>query len=895
MREQDLILDPTQYAYVQDATTGRIKVFVGPMKESLSNTDSPVVYDGNQFIHVRQAEAKKPLPVAKQGDYIILFNPGKGGNHHPGAGKREDMAELDTGKQVVIPGPDSFALWPGQTARVLQGHQLRTNEYLIAEVVDELEAQANWDKMVVKTAEGQNQDEESKAAKKLFGISADELVTGRRLIIKGTEVSFFIPPTGIRVIEGEKGDYVRDAVTLETLEYCILVDENGEKRYERGPQVVFPRATEHFVKHKDEQTSVETRKFRAIELNDGCGLYIKVVADYKDDLPLPDVGGEMLTEWAEGKELFITGKEQRIYFPRPEHASIKYAEGDGRIFAIAIPKGDGRYILDRVTGEVKLVLGPKMYLPDPRKEVVVRRVLDADTCGLWFPGNTQALGVNAQLAQQVSNVAEDQQNPVSNYVTAPDSPQQFLSEMFAASPTVGAPVRSRRRISEKAAEELLGDVITRKSDYTPPRSLVLDTKYDGAVTINVWTGYAVMVVSKVGEREVVVGPKTKLLEYDQYLERMALSTGKPKTTDVLYKTVYLRVINNKVGDVIKAETADFVPVEIKVSYRADFEGDPEKWFDSENYVKLLCDHARSLVRSEIKKMKLHEFISRAPDVVRNTLLGVQKCRLTEEAKAKAVLMEPGNQDEASANDFEYYRDGLFFPENGMRVNDVEVLATDVVDSDISELVEIQRRDIVSKQVELARDEEQLRVQIERERINRASDGAAHETWLASYALREQKREMDQALTAKQLADEEARANLLRAIESVKTEIERDKQRAYVENARESNTESERHVQALDDTQTTTVLARAEAFVKKIAAVSPDLIAALQVHGDKVLAAEMVEGLGAVAAITGDSVDGVFKKLLHGSVVGDILQSDGSGAVKGGIAKQAVERAGLRKE
>jgi hypothetical protein len=52
---------------------------------------------------------------------------------------------------------------------------------------------------------------------------------------------------------------------------------------------------------------------------------------------------------------------------------------------------------------------------------------------------------------------------------------------------------------------------------------------------------------------------------------------------------------------------------------------------------------------------------------------------------------------------------------------------------------------------------------------------------------------------------------------------------------------------------------------------------------------------AVAAITGDSVDGVFKKLLHGSVIGDILQSDGSGAVKGGIAKQAVERAGLRKE
>ena len=40
---------------------------------------------------------------------------------------------------------------------------------------------------------------------------------------------------------------MRDALTLERLEYCILVDQNGKKRYERGPQVVFPEPTEAFV------------------------------------------------------------------------------------------------------------------------------------------------------------------------------------------------------------------------------------------------------------------------------------------------------------------------------------------------------------------------------------------------------------------------------------------------------------------------------------------------------------------------------------------------------------------------------------------------------------------------------------------------------------------------
>ena len=54
----------------------------------------------------------------------------------------------------------------------------------------------------------------------------------------------------------ENGNYVREAVTLERLEYSILVDENGNKRYERGPQVVFPKPTENFYIEND------NRKFR---------------------------------------------------------------------------------------------------------------------------------------------------------------------------------------------------------------------------------------------------------------------------------------------------------------------------------------------------------------------------------------------------------------------------------------------------------------------------------------------------------------------------------------------------------------------------------------------------------------------------------------------------------
>ena len=63
-----------------------------------------------------------------------------------------------------------------------------------------------------------------------------------------------------------------------------------------------------------------------------------------------------------------------------------------------------------------------------------------------------------------------------------------------------------------------------------------------------WVGYAVMVVDKQGRRRVEQGPKNLLLEYDETLEVIQLSTGTPKTDDKLVETVFLRVLNNKVSD-----------------------------------------------------------------------------------------------------------------------------------------------------------------------------------------------------------------------------------------------------------------------------------------------------------------------------------------------------------
>ena len=374
--QKDLVLSINEYAYVLDETKGHVVCWVGPSKTSLSNSDKLVRFDtkSKSFVKCGYNEVVNLFATAPENWYIILKNPVEG-NKHPTPGANNLPDNVHVGRKVNLRGPVSFALYPGQMAKVVKGHALRSNQYLLARVYEADEAS--------KSA-GEMRDTEGNVIEN----SQEKYVNGQILVIKGTEVSFYIPPTGIEVIainNDDRNGYVREAVTLERLEYCILKDEDGNKRYVHGPEVVFPKPTETFV------TSPKGGYiFRAVELSKISGIYVKVIAEYKDD------NG---TVHPVGEELFITGNDQMIYYPRPEHAIISY---DNKMMhhAIAIPKGEGRYIMNRMTGEIKTVIGPAMYLPDPRTEVVVKRKLTENQCRLWYPGNETVLRYNQDLNEK---------------------------------------------------------------------------------------------------------------------------------------------------------------------------------------------------------------------------------------------------------------------------------------------------------------------------------------------------------------------------------------------------------------------------------------------------------------------------------------------------------------
>ena len=798
-RERDLVLNPNEYAYVLDKTKGLISCVVGSYKMSLSTSDALVVFNERtkRFEEANFQDAITTFVSAPENWYVTLKNPAKD-NAHPTTGTSNQLPDLQIGKKVNIKGNVSFALYPGQMAKVIQGHRLHSNQYLLARVYDA--------DVLPKSEDG------------------NEYSVGQLLVIKGTEVPFYIPPTGIEVLPVERKEnmYVRDAVTLERLEYCILKDEQGNKKYIHGPAVVFPEPDEVFV-----ESSKGNYIFKAIELSEISGIYVKVIADYKDD-------GK---EYKAGDELFITGKDQMIYYPRPEHAIIDY-EGKVIHHAIAIPVGEGRYVLDRKTGNIKTVKGAKMYLPDPRNEVIVRRKLTKKQCELWYPGNNEVLKYNTGI-----------DNTQLYYCDSSVSRSVPSMSLTSLSCNVSMDALENGFIGQENA--IVNEGFSRGNTYSKPRTITIDNKYDGVVSIDIWTGYAVNVVSKNGNRKVVLGPQTYLMDYDETLEVLELSTGKPKTTDHLFKTVFLRVENNKISDIIKVQTKDFVEVQVKVSYCVDFLPEyQDKWFNVENYVKYMTDRQRSLMKREAKKYTIEEFYENASEIIRNVALNIDSENTREESESS-------------------HGTGRLFKENGMFVRDVEVLSVHV-EEDVEDMINDHYQTMMEKTLELSNVNKEIEVikqltEAEKTKADLKNQSDMYKLELKNRYEKEsiEKREAIRRMEEQAEIDKKtAEKNLQELKDTIqKAELAREKEKNDLELARKKE---------IDNLSITKQKAYTDAIKKVIESISPDLIASMTSQSNAELLKSVSESISPYAMASGESVAEFTNKLLRGTSLEGLL-------------------------
>ena len=796
-QQRDIILSPNEFVFVQNSTNGIIRTYTGPMTLTISAQDYLVRFDvkTKQFYSVKNPQEAKQLFVSPPENwYVVLKNPTINASF-PEIGKASISPELRTGRKININGPTSFALYPGQMAKVIKGHSLRSNQYLLARVY-EAESANN--------SEGEMLDAEGNKI-----TSEKNYVNGQILVIKGTEVSFYIPPTGIEILPINNdtfNGYIREAVTLERLEYCILKDEDGNKRYVHGPEVVFPEPTEQFV-----SSPKGGLIFKAIELSPISGIYVKVIAEYTEDDVVHPVG----------EELFITGKDCMIYYPRPEHAIINY---DGKIVhhAIAIPEGEGRYIMNRLTGKIDTVRGPAMYLPDPRTQVVVKRKLTASQCALWYPGNNDALAYNNSLNEKAT--------------------EKNVSKAITMSLTNGT--MASNSVTDSLAFLEANANISRGTSYTKPRTITLDNKYDGVVSIDVWTGYAVDVVSKNGNRKVVVGPCTILLDYDQTLEVLELSTGKPKSTDDVIKTVFLRHENNKISDIIKIETKDFVHGAIKLSYCVNFDNSySDKWFNIDNYVKYLCDRERSLIKRLAKNYTIEEFYQNYVDLVRNL----------------AIDKENGSE-------------GRFFEENGMRVYDCEVLGLDI-ENEYEEMLNDHQTEIIRKGLQLSNATAQIKLTEELSRVEKLEHELESQKLIHRMNLQEVEakrkleiqNEVNRLKEAETLAEKQAEADMQVLIDEVHAaQMLREKK------TKDAKLNYETRMANIEKAKQMTY---AEAAVKIIEAISPDLTAAMNSKTNTETVAAIAKAISPYA-LAGDNetLSDVINKITRGTPLEEALSN-----------------------
>lgn len=826
--QKDLVLGPGSHAFVLDKSKGQISVWTGPVRVSLSNTDDTVAWNtrDRRFSPIPVVEnAIQPNVVAREGEYIILENPSMSGEAHPPAGSNASAAALAMGKTTVIHGPASFALWPMQSASVVPGHILRSDQYLIVKVVDEAAARQHFDKAVIKGSDG---------AKDV--IKLDELSTGRLFIIPGTEVNFYMPCSGIEVLKID-GAFVQDAVTVEAMEYAYLRDQSGKKRYAYGPDVVFPKPTETFVTRQLDDGST-TKTFRVIELTETSGLYIKVIEDYKD--------GEV--DRKAGDELFITGKDHPIYRPRREHMLIK--QGGSEIhYSIAIPDaGTGYYVLNKRTwtdgddavhkdGVVELIRGPRTLLIDPRNQTLTRRALPPHLVELMYPGNQEALEVNAARLGENTQMMQRGIAPAVGGVTYAASEALLGNVSYEA-------IKGGSQIRRMAARGFEGETAHRPDTYKKPRAISLESsKYDGAPRMMIQPGYAVLLVNSTGQRRVVKDGEVALLEYDETPVVLSLSTGTPKSGASRRKVVYLRMVT-KISDKVSLETSDGVRLTLEVSYRVRFLDDAKTWFNVEDPVGLLTDNMRSRIHNGVHELGIREFYSDFAGKVRSIVLG-----------------EPVDGT----------RKGITFEECNLHVYDVDVLKLSFEDRNLESLFTASARAAFQDELKVAEEQRGLELskkltEVSLAKAKLAADGAVQ---LAAHSKQKADADAERdiaAILAKARTDEESAkavaARLTTKLEATKLELLDEQLR-----------EDQRHTNDVrsNDENIRVRKAEADVIVERLGAIQPRLIEALERLGETELIDKVASHLNVQSILGGASLSETLNKAFAGTRFARLLE------------------------
>jgi major vault protein len=380
-----------------------------------------------------------------------------------------------------------------------------------------------------------------------------------------------------------------------------------------------------------------------------------------------------------------------------------------------------------------------------------------------------------------------------------------------------------------------------------------------AVSVIVPHNTAVLATSAAAQR-IIEGPCVTLLEYEETLVPLRLSTGTPKSDDDVLMTCFLRTVGNRVSDIIDIETSDFVRIRVRTSYTVTYRREErDRWFNCENYIQVMCDHLRSIVRSRTRTLSLSHLWPEISTVVRDTILGPR-----------------GEGGEGR-------RKGRAFDENGMLVTEVEVLEASIEDEAIAEMMQAVQRESVTLTIGDRRAQEtlasaKLRADLERQTLELQAAAREREA-----RLKETLRKVEHESRIGELREKEAiqREQLelvnQRELLGAKSRIEREglvltaqleglgkDARARAEAARLLHAEEIEHQTTLRQLELALIEAHSRAQVAERTAIQPKLVEALTALGDKALLSEVAQNMNLISLFRGKDAGAILAEIFGGT-------------------------------
>lgn len=861
-------------------TSGEILTHIGPTEFTPSANDRIVRANGRGGFEPAPMEAR-PFVIARDGEYVLLENPiqvepidgGSNGGYVPGGNKEK---ELKLGTKKIIPGPCAFPLWPGQSAEVRPAHKLGANQYLLIEVVGTIDESAPYYKLVIDSAKmssvvidaGEGGEHTGDTKKPESSGKAAPLRIGQRIIIQGRHTQFFIPPSGIEVVPA--------------------LDDDGRGRGEEdGVAALPPSAVEELAR---------------LVAQVGEGMTIKQFSVLKNEL-------RHRHDLSTGERAVMLSQLDDTWNDRQQKKGGRGSDGSRHQVASdpyarrAVILGPKNFcFLFDADGNPRIVRGPARVFPGPHDTFMHRgsrrRVYDA-----YELGEHQAvyLRIISPLSREqliarlpAGTVIEDRKhfeagyeflvrglpsvffpfieaevlNPLTREPHVGNDHENVVLTAIGIDQKSGVYVRDLRtgmvkmvrgetsylvdpRCEEHVHRQVPHDRWNLWIGHAEPHKVTtaaVSTPW--ALSVIIPNNEAVLVTSRHGRR-VVTGPCTELLNFEEQLTALKLSKGKSKDGHTTVTTCFLRVQGGRIADNFEVESADFVRFRVKLALAGNFEGEPEKWFNVEDPVKLLADTVRARVREAARVQTATKILGDLPTLVRAALF---------------------SEHEA-----------LRFPDNGMVLTGVDLLGVSVADPALAELFGNVQREAVSLQLQDAQSrrrvestrnrdaidaEEHALQRAASQRMSETSRLEAHDNHTLELAKQNLVADRDDAKQSRKQALDKLAADFALLAQAARSEsaaaMRVQSAQAEAKAAELANSAAQAHARALAEIEQQTAAAFASADAVRLAAIQSELVGALHAAADSEVMKAAANNMNLVALLGGKSPADLLASVVKGT-------------------------------